>query len=191
MRIIFAVAALFVLSGCETMEFTAVDYHHGYNYGPSIHTAGHISYTLGYYSGNYYNGYQVYGSHGHRYYHAPRNYSHHRHFSRPVVVQHVHVHTSYCEHNVRPRNNHRRDYAPPVVRNTPRHAPPRNDNRQHDNRRNDRRQAPPRTVPPRHTPPRQREPRADHNNRREVRADNRPQRENRQDKRRDKERKRK
>ena len=130
MRIILVLAALLVLSGCETMEFTAVDYHHGYNYGPSIHTAGYISYTLGYYSGSYYNGYRVYGSHGHRYYHAPPNYRHHRHFTRPVVV-HQHVHTSYCEHNYRPRNHHT---PPVVVRTPPRHTPPRH-------------------TPPRHTPP--------------------------------------
>ena len=150
MRILFVLMALFTLSGCETMEFTAVDYHHGYNYGPSIHTAGYISYTLGYYSDSYYNGYRVYGTHGHRYYHAPRNYRHHRHFTRPVVV-HQHVHTSYCEHNYRPRNHHT---PPVVVRTPPRHTPPRhtrNDrNRNHDrrdrrdddrgnNRRNDRR----------------------------------------------------
>ena len=99
MRILFVLAALFTLAGCESMDFVAVDYHSGHNYGPYVRSTNHISYTLGYYSGNYYNGYRVYGNHGHRYYHAPRNYSGHRHFSRPVVV-HQHVHTTYCEHTL-------------------------------------------------------------------------------------------
>ena len=147
MRIILVLASLLVLSGCETMEFTAVDYHHGYNYGPSIHTAGYISYTLGYYSDSYYNGYRVYGTSGHRYYHAPRNYRHHRHYARPPVVVHNHIHTP------------------------PRHTPPRHDNdRRHDNRRNDRRQTP----PPRRAPPVvQNEHRQDRQDRREERQDRR------------------
>lgn len=178
MRIIFAVAALFVLSGCETMEFTAVDYHHGYNYGPSIHTTGHISYTLGYYSDSYYNGYRVYGTHGHRYYHAPRNYSHHRHYSRPpVVVVHQHVHTSICY----ARGGH--SYVAPrrVTHVTPpRHTPPRHVQTRH--------RTPPRATPPRHTPPVVRN---DRNNDRGRDHDRSDRREDRQDRQHDKKRKRK
>lgn len=182
MRIILALAALFVLAGCEHMDFTTVSVSSGYSH--HYYPSSHISYTLGFYTGNYYNGYRVYGSHGHRYYHAPRYYSHHRHFARPVVVQHVHVHTSYCEHTVRPRDNHRqRDshrqrnshtqaYVQPQVRNTPRSEPTR------------RRQ-------PRTTPPRQRENRTVNNNQREERVVNNDRRENRQDRRRDQKRKRK
>jgi hypothetical protein len=174
MRILIVLAALFTLTGCESFDFVAVDYHSGHNYGPYVRPVNHISYTLGYYSGSYYNGYQVYGTHGHRYYHAPRYYSGHRHFSRPVVVQHVHVHTTYCEHNYRPRNH----YTPPVVV------------------RNDRRHTPPRSTPPRHTPPRRTPPRAVppqvRNDRRNDRgADRSYRREDRQDRRKNKERKRK
>jgi len=183
MRILLVLAALFTLAGCESMEFVAVDYHSGHNYGPYFQPTNHISYTLGYYSGSYYNGYRVYGNHGYRYYHAPRHYSGHRHFSRPVVVQHVHVHTSYCEHTVRPRNNqrqhdndrqrnNRRDYVQPQVRNEPRSTPPRR-------------------TPPRTTPPRQREPRVVNNERREPRVVNNERRENRQDRKREQKRKRK
>ena len=188
MRILIVLAALFTLAGCESFDFVAVDYHSGHNYGPYVRPVNHISYTLGYYSGSYYNGYQVYGTHGHRYYHAPRHYSHHRHFSRPVVVQHVHVHTSYCEHNVRPRNNHRRDYAPPVVRNTPRHVQPRSTP---PRTRTPPRAAPPSRTPPRTAPPRQREDRVVNNNRSQNRVVIEERRETRQDRQRDKKRKRK
>jgi len=161
MRILLVLGALLALSGCESMEFVAVDYHSGYNYGPYVQPVGHISYTLGYYSGNYYNGWAVYGSHGHRYYHAPRYYAHHRHFARPVVVQHVHVHASYCEHNYRPRNNYRqRDnnrntYVQPQVRNDTRSTPPRNQTR-NDTRRRD--ATPPRRQPNRVAPTPRRQP---------------------------------
>ena len=166
MRILFVLVGLFILAGCESMDFTSVTVSSGYShyYPPTTH----ISYTLGYYSGSYYNGYRVYGNHGHRYYHAPRHYRGHRHFSRPVVVQHVHVHTSYCEHTVRPRNNHRRDYTPPVVRNDRRSTPPR-----HTPPRSTPRVTPPRRTPPRTTPPRQREDRVVNNERREDRHDRR------------------
>ena len=175
MRILIVLAALFTLAGCESMDFTSVTVSSGYSH---YYPTNHISYTLGYYSGSYYNGYRVYGSHGHRYYHAPRHYRGHRHFARPVVVQHVHVHTSYCEHTVRPRNNHRdRDnhrssYVQPQVRNTPRTTPPRR-------------------TQPRATQPRQRENRANNNNQRENRVVNSERRENRQDRKRDPKRKRK
>lgn len=181
MRILFVLAALFTLAGCESMEWTSVSVSSGYSH---YYPTNHISYTLGYYSGNYYNGYRVYGNHGHRYYHAPRYYAHHRHFARPVVVQHVHVHTSYCEHTVRPRNNNRdrdnhrdrnrsrSDYVQPQVRNTPRTTPPRR-------------------TPPRTTPPRQREDRVVNTERRENRQVNNERRENRADRPRDKKRKRK
>ena len=144
MKALLLVASLFVLSGCETMEFVAVDYHSGHNYGPQIRTAGHISYTLGYYSNSYYNGYRVYGTHGHRYYHAPRGYSHHRYYSQPHTVVHQHVHVSSCYarggHSyvtpTRPRHTPVRPRHDPV----PHRTPPRvtcNDrrDRNHDNRR--------------------------------------------------------
>ena len=194
MRIFAIIAALFLLSGCESMEFVAVDYHHGYNHGPYVRPVGHMSYTLGYYSGNYYNGWAVYGSLGHRYYYAPQYYSHHRTFVRPVVVQHVHVHASYCEHNYRPRNprndhrerdNHRSSFVQPQVRNTPaRTTPPRTrqqvvPNQSRNNTRNDnrRREAVPsqRRQPARVVPQRQRQPQATppQNNRRVEREDRR------------------
>ena len=129
MRIILALAALFVLAGCETMEFVAVDYHSGHNYGPYIRHTDHISYTLGYYSGSYYNGYRVYGNHGHRYYHAPRNYRHHRHYSRPVVVNNYYT---------PPRHTLPRHTTPP--RSTPPRSTPRNRDDRDRNHRNDRRE---------------------------------------------------
>jgi hypothetical protein len=135
------------LSGCAGMEFVAVDYHSGHNYGPSVHPTGHISYTLGYYSGSHYNGYSVYGSHGHRYYYAPQYYSHHRHYSAPPVVVHRHVHTSVCY----ARGGH--SYVAPRVTPT-RH----------------------RRVP-QTAPPRQRENRADRQDRREDKKDRRRERE--------------
>jgi hypothetical protein len=164
MRILFVLAALFTLAGCESMEFVAVDYHSGHNYGPYFQPVGHISYTLGYYSGGYYNGYRVYGTHGHRYYHAPRHYAHHRHFARPVVVQHVHVHTSYCEHNYRPRNH----YTPP--RYTPPRTHTRNDTQHRD--------VTP-TPRPRATPPRQRQHVAPPRTQPQVRNERRVEREDR------------
>lgn len=96
MRILVIVAALFALSGCETLALDSV------SFGVSNHSYGHhypshyMSYTLGFYSGHHYNGYQVYGDHGYRYYYAPRGYSHHHHYARP-------------RHYVRPRhhNDHR------------------------------------------------------------------------------------
>lgn len=112
MRMLLALAALFVLAGCSGMEVYSVSVgtgHHTY-----YHPSHYVSYTVGYYSDSYYNGYRVYGTHGHRYYYAPPHYAYHRHFARPVVVQHVHVHTSYCEHSVRPRH-----YTPPAVVHTP------------------------------------------------------------------------
>ena len=181
MRILLVLAALFTLAGCESMDFTSLTVSSGYsNYYPPT---THISYTLGYYTGGYYNGYRVYGTHGHRYYHAPRNYRHHRHFSRPVVV-HRHVHTSYCEHNYRPRNH----YTPPVVRNTPRHVQPRHvQPRTIQPRHVQPRRTPP-VVTPHHTPPRPQV----HNDRRNDRdVDRDDRREDRQDRRRDNKRKRK
>jgi len=174
MRILFVLAALFTLAGCESMDFTSVTVSSGYSH---YYPVNHISYTLGYYSGNYYNGYRVYGSHGHRYYHAPRNYRYHRHFARPVVV-HQHVHTTYCEHNYRPRTH----YTPPaVVRPPPRHTPPRHTPPRH---------TPPRRTPPRAVPPQVRNDRQP-NRERNHRNDRREDRQDRNDRRRDRERKRK
>lgn len=167
MRILFVLGALLAISGCESMDFTSVTFSSGYSH---YYPANHISYTLGYYSGSYYNGYSVYGSHGHRYYYAPRHYSHHRHFARPPVVVHQHVHTTYCEHNYRPRNH----YTPPVVRNTPpRSTPPR---------RTPPAVTPRQTQPPRATPPQVRNDR---------RQDRREDRQDRNDRRRDPKQKRK
>jgi hypothetical protein len=114
MRIILALAALFVLAGCETMDFSTV------SVGTTYSTYGHhdhIRYTLGYYTGTYYNGYRVYGDYGHRYYHAPRHYRHHRYYSRPKVIHHHHYHKPkkhYREdrrHNRREhRNEHKREH---------------------------------------------------------------------------------
>lgn len=100
MRILFVVAALFMLSGCETL---ASDYGNGHH---SRHIS-HISYTLGFYSGHHYNGYSVYGDHGSRYYYAPRHYSGHRYYARP-------------HHYVQPRRHH---YVQPrrQQRHQPRH----------------------------------------------------------------------
>jgi len=179
MRILFIVAALFTLASCESMDFTSVTVSSGYNH---YYPSGHISYTLGFYSGDYYNGYRVYGTYGYRYYHAPRHYAHHRHFVRPPVV-HYHVHTSYCEHNYRPRNHNNQDrrnhntqsYVQPQVRQTPRSTPPV------------------RQTPPRQRDHRQnrREDRVVNNNQRQERVVNTERRENRQDRRRDQKRKRK
>lgn len=124
MKTLLVILSLFILSGCEHMEFVAVDYHSGHNYGPYFQPTGHISYTLGYYTGSHYNGYSVHGSHGHRYYYAPRNYAHHHYYPttvyvRPVVV-HQHVHVSACY----TRGGH--SYNPPRPRTSP---PPRQ--RQH------------------------------------------------------------
>lgn len=199
MRHLYIIAALFILAGCEHMEFVAVDYHSGYNYGPYVRPVGHVTYTLGYYSGNYYNGWAVRGSHGHRYYYAPQHYAYHRHFTRPVVVQHVHVHASYCEHNYRPRNprndhrdrdNNRNSYVQPQVRNDTRSTPsrvtparqrndvtPTRNQTRNDSRRRDAtpprtqptRVAPARRTPTRVAPQRETAPRA--NNNRVERAD--------------------
>ena len=165
MRILFVLASLFILAGCESMDFTSVTVSSGYSH---YYPTNHISYTLGYYSGNYYNGYRVYGNHGHRYYHAPRNYRYHRHFARPVVVQHVHVHTSYCEHNYRPRNH----YTPPS------HTPPRHRPRTHTRNDTQHRDVTP-TPRPRATPPRQRQHVAPPRTQPQVRNDRRVEREDR------------
>ena len=149
MKTLLVILSLFVLSGCESIEWTSVSVGTGYS---SYHPHNYINYTLGYYSGSHYNGYSVYGSHGHRYYYAPRNYSHHRHFrSAPVV--HRHVHTSYCEHNYVPRRQVRNNYIPPQPRHTPRQqTPPR---------------VVPRANPRQQTPPREREHRSDRRQERE------------------------
>ena len=133
MKKLFAITLLgLTLTGCAGMEFVAVDYHSGHSYGPHAYPAGHVNYSLGYYSSTYYNGYRVYGDPGYRYYYAPPHYAHHRHYSAPPVVVHNHIHT-----------------PPPVV--VPRHR----DNRHHDNNRqdNNHRQAPPAQV--RQQPPAQ------------------------------------
>jgi len=141
MKKLFAITLLgLTLTGCAGMEFVAVDYHSGHSYGPHAYPAGHVNYSLGYYSSTYYNGYRVYGDPGYRYYYAPPHYAHHRHYSAPPVVVHNHIHT-----------------PPPVV--VPRHR----DNRHQDNnhrqappaqvRQQERRQAPPAQV--RQQPPAQ------------------------------------
>lgn len=103
MRILFIVAALFILSGCETLELRSVTFGTSY----STYQDHHSRYLLGYYSNSYYNDYRVYGNYGHRYYYAPRQYRHHRYYSAPPVMM--------------------RHYRPPVVVQTPprRQAPPR------------------------------------------------------------------
>ena len=117
MRIILVLASLLVLAGCETMDFSSVTVSTGVStYHPVHHS--HIRYTLGYYTDSYYNGYRVYGTHGHRYYHAPRGYRHHRHYSRPVVINRYY-------------------YTPPRRHHDNRRHDRRHD--RHDNRRNDRR----------------------------------------------------
>lgn len=103
---ILLVATLFLLAGCETMDFSTVAV--GTTYSTYDHR-DHIRYTLGYYTGTHYNGYRVYGTYGHRYYHAPRYYRHHRYYTRPPVAVHHHVHTRYCIHNRHHRyDNNRR-----------------------------------------------------------------------------------
>lgn len=143
MRILFIVGALFVLAGCESMALTSVTVSSGYHH---VYPVGHISYTLGFYSGSHYNGYNVYGSHGHRYYYAPRHYSNHHYYSAPVIV-HQHIHTAHCGHNYTPRHHYTPPatprHTPPRHRNGPRHVQPqvrndRNSNRR-DHRQNDRR----------------------------------------------------
>ncbi len=161
MRILIILAALFTLAGCESVEWTSVSFGPEYSH---YYPNNYISYTLGYFNGSYFNGYRVYGSHGYRYYHAPRGYSNHRHFALPPVVIHQHVHTSYCEHNYRPRNH----YIPPVVHNTP---PSR---------------TPPRSTPPRQTPPRAVPPQVRNDDRR---SNQQSRREDRQDRRGNRERK--
>lgn len=165
MRILFVLVALFALAGCESMDFTSVSVSSGYSHYYPVHST-HISYTLGYYTGGYYNGYRVYGPVGRRYYHAPRGYRHHRHFARPPVVVHRHVHTSYCEHNYRPRH-----YTPP------RSTPPRH--------------TPPRRTPPRAVPPQVRNDRDRREDRRDHRQDRREDHRDRNDRRRDPKQKRK
>lgn len=112
MRIILVLASLLVLAGCETMDFSSVTVSSGVStYHPVSHS--HIRYTLGYYTGTYYNGYRVYGDYGHRYYRAPRGYRHHRHYSRPVVVNRYHYtpprrHDNRRHENREHRNEHKR-----------------------------------------------------------------------------------
>jgi hypothetical protein len=124
MRIILALAALLVLSGCGSMDFTSVTVSSGYSH---YYPSNHISYSLGFYSGHHYNGYRVHGSHGHRYYYAPRHYNNHHYYSAPPVVHHY----------VRPRPHHVR----PHHVTTHYRAPPRNhhNNRNNRNDRQDRR----------------------------------------------------
>ena len=146
MKTLLVILSLFVLSGCETVEWTSV------SVGTSYGHHNHISYSLGFYTGSHYRGYPVHGAHGHRYYYAPRNYAHHhyypqRHYVRPVVVhQHVHVASCYVRggHSYSPPRP--RHHSPPHNNRTPRVT--RNDHRddsRHDrkrkhNRRSDRRE---------------------------------------------------
>lgn len=131
MKTLLVILSLFVLLGCESIEWTRVSIGTGHS---SYHPHNYINYTLGYYNGSYYNGYTVYGSYGHRYYYAPHNYRQHRHFRSPPVV-HRHVHTTYCKHNYTPHRA-RNNYVPPQPHHTPRQqTPPRG--REH---RSDRRQ---------------------------------------------------
>lgn len=105
MRIILVLAALFILAGCETMDFSTV------TVGTTYSTYGHhdhIRYTLGYYTGTYYNGYRVYGDYGHRYYRAPRGYRHHRHYARPPVVVNRHYYYTPPRHHDNRRHDNRR-----------------------------------------------------------------------------------
>lgn len=109
MRILFIVAALFVLSGCETLgpSTVSVGVSNGY------HHSNFISYRLGFYTGHHYNGYSVYGDYGHRYYYAPRNYIHHHYYSTPPVVYHYvqllpHRHHVPPHHRNPPRNHRER-----------------------------------------------------------------------------------
>lgn len=92
MRILFVVAALFLLSGCETLALDSVSIGvSNHSYGHHYNHPGYISYTLGFYNSHRYNGYDVYGFLGHRYYYAPRYYSHHRYYTRPhYYVQPTH-----------------------------------------------------------------------------------------------------
>ena len=129
MRIILVLASLFVLAGCETMDFSTV------SVGTTYSTYGHhdhIRYTLGYYTGTYYNGYRVYGDYGHRYYHAPRGYRHHRHYSRPVVVNRYHY-TPPRRHETRRHDNRRHD------RREHRNEHKRKEHKRRDHRRDDHR----------------------------------------------------
>lgn len=126
MKTLLLIATLFVLTGCESMDFTTVSVGTTYStYRPHAH---HISYTLGYYTSSHYNGYRVYGPRGHRYYYAPRGYRHHRHYSTPpVIVRNYYVQPRHRHHDNR-RHDNRRD----------RRHDNRND-RRHDRRRHDRR----------------------------------------------------
>ena len=130
MRIILVLASLFVLAGCETMDFSTV------SVGTTYSTYGHhdhIRYTLGYYTGTYYNGYRVYGTYGHRYYHAPRGYRHHRHYARPVVVNRHYYYTPPRRHEPRRHDNRRHD------RREHRNEHKRKEHKRRDHRRDDHR----------------------------------------------------
>lgn len=105
MRIILALAALLVLSGCGSMDFTTVSVSSGYSH---YYPSSHISYTLGFYRGSHYNGHRVHGSYGHRYYYAPRHYNNHHYYSTPVVHHYVRPrpHHVTAHHRTPPRNHH-------------------------------------------------------------------------------------
>lgn len=120
MRILFIVAALFVLTGCETLgpSSVSVGVSNGYH-------GNFISYRLGFYTGHHYNGYSVYGDYGHRYYYAPHNYIHHHYYSAPPVVHY------YIQPHRNPPRNHYSDH-----RNDRDHG--NNNRRNHRERRNHR-----------------------------------------------------
>ncbi len=85
MRIIFVVAALFLLSGCETYSVGGAI--------PADNVRVHVGVTTGYYD---------------HYYYRPRPVVIHRHVHRPVVV-HRHVHRDRHHHRRHHRHDRRHD----------------------------------------------------------------------------------
>lgn len=110
-KLLIIAASLFILAGCETMDYSSVTVSTGSTYyHPPAHTT-YIRYTLGYYTDSYYHGYRVRGHHGHRYYYAPRSWSHHRYYARPpVIVRHHHHYHQPKKHKRHDRRHDRRDH---------------------------------------------------------------------------------
>ena len=102
MRIVFVLAALLSLSGCGSVNFSGVLI----DTSPYVYTTNHVSYSLGYYTHDYYRGYRVYGTYGHRYYYAPRYYTYHRYYTRPPTIIYR---TRNYHHGIDQRRNYRND----------------------------------------------------------------------------------
>lgn len=107
MRISFIIISLFLLSGCETLDYVSVGGHSN-NYNSHYNISHHSNHN---YFGYDYSYYSPYTNHYRQYY---SHYNYGRYYTPyPITHRHLIKHQSKKNHNLRDRRKHDRNIARP------------------------------------------------------------------------------